>query len=175
MSQLALFGVTTTGAAGSFDNVKITKVNGQYASTPTPNDSATRAGESRTEIASGQFDKNKPTIVLTHGWQPGQAWSGPSTAFPMEALLGATKQKLNCEKLGEICDANIITVKWQGAYHLLNTEPAWQAWSAGAQMSKELVGILKNDYTQNIHLVGHSYGSLVNVKDIRQRTRLCLT
>lgn len=136
---------------------------------PVPDDPFTRPGTtSLTQSTDGAvvIDQSKPTIVLTHGWQPTGTYNPAET--PLSELLDAVQAKL-CTSGS--CSANILTYQWPQAYtsgivlpinfaapHL----PRIFAQDAGSQLATQLSTLLGSDYAENVHLVGHSFGTLVN-------------
>lgn len=110
---------------------------------------------------SDEFDSSLPTIVVTHGWQRDGAFEDPGIPGNQEAVFDAI-----IERLAEDVSANIVAYEWAGAYsgpiNFLaagrNAEPA------GNKLAAELGSLLLSDgeYSQDIHLIGHSFGSVVN-------------
>jgi len=129
---------------------------------PIPNDPSTRPGPASLALVSvnSLMDLTKPTIVLTHGWQPTGSYNPAVT--PLTELLNATKATLLCET--GTCSANILSYQWEDAYQpLLNPwGPRFATQNMGTQLATNLKTLLGPDYSQNIHLVGHSFGTLVN-------------
>ncbi|SES74765.1 PEP-CTERM protein-sorting domain-containing protein [Nitrosomonas marina] len=127
------------------------------------------------------FDRNIPTYIITHGWQnnadhidpdfifDGDNWSMPLTQQQIQlAILG----RLSNEETSAL-KANIITFEWEGAYtgglgddseSLINAakEARINADYAGVLLGRALEDKLKEDYKQDIHFIGHSYGTVVN-------------
>ncbi|MBK1633477.1 hypothetical protein CKO31_22555 [Thiohalocapsa halophila] len=66
-------------------------------------------------------------------------------------------------------DANIVFYQWEGAYTGLIGAPRARhnADYAGYRLGRKLTAILGSDYEQDLHFIGHSYGTIVNGIAIR--------
>jgi pimeloyl-ACP methyl ester carboxylesterase len=96
-------------------------------------------------------DRNKLTIVLTHGWN-----SSPNNwPFDMaNALVTA---------LGNA--VNIVTWDWEDAAKSLNpNQPFSRTPAQGRALGQALHRKLGNSYSPPLHFIGHSYGTLVNAQ-----------
>ena len=146
---------------------------------PIPGDLSSRPGPaSLVPMVGMPVDLKKPTIVLTHGWQftlpemfhpvmfdPDVSPlaidpDGPKDPKgPEDSLLAAVKNQL-CTS--EECTANVFTFQWQNAYTFFPSQARNFAEAAGAKLANQLLRRLGSEYAEKIHLVGHSYGSLVS-------------
>lgn len=98
----------------------------------------------------GTVDRNKMTIVLTHGW------NSSSDGWPT-----ALKNAL----LAKGYSANIVAWDWRD--NAAEPEPATAAArtpSEGEALGAELIYLLGAGYNLPIHFVGHSLGAMVNCR-----------
>lgn len=105
------------------------------------------------------IDVSKPTIVLTHGWQPtGQ--ENPDQYF--NDLVTSLKQAASSGAI----DANIVAWNWSQDAHDHFPSAAAKTYLQGGGLGEALALSLTNDqsqeYTQPIHFIGHSLGARVN-------------
>jgi len=120
-----------------------------------------------TKTRSGGFDKGLPTYVITHGWQRDDSYERAGWNF------GAQPRPEGQANIGlevwnrmfdEGLDANIVFYEWEGAYTGQFGAPKARhnADFAGYRLGRKLTGILGSDYDQDLHFIGHSYGTIVN-------------
>jgi len=130
-----------------------------------------------------------PTAVITHGWQPLDSYNGLAPGWVTE-MAEAIEERLRAS--GQT--ANIATFTWPEAYgDVLMTGVALlitgaptptviaQVLSAtaksllyagaftlseGAYLAGQLQSVLGSNYTQGMHFIGHSLGTLVNAAAI---------
>lgn len=111
------------------------------------------------------FDNSKPTVVITHGWQPGE------TDDPLWVTrMGADIRKA----LPDSSDVNIIEAYWDGAKTHGPTpselrSAAAQVGYQGAVLAAHLRG-LSDSFEAGIQFIGHSLGSHVNAYATRSLT-----
>lgn len=114
------------------------------------------------------FDATKPTIVLTHGWQlcPSvldyrcpASYTGKT---PLASLLKSIQEAPALRNADGTMKANVLTFDWPDAYTNDPTLAKSFIDSAGIALANELKVKLGAVYTQQIHFIGHSYGTLVN-------------
>ncbi|MGH2569287.1 MAG: hypothetical protein ACRDGA_13195, partial [Bacteroidota bacterium] len=108
-------------------------------------------------------DRTRPTIVLTHGWLEedvtiNELWSG---------FADRRAGSLLCNALGD--GVNILQYIWDESQTIRDVprgEPykaaRREANNAGERLGKELIEILRTDYSKSIHFIGHSLGTVVN-------------
>ncbi len=102
----------------------------------------------------GTVDRNKMTIVLTHGFR------SSSAEWPtgMAGVLIAN---------GYESVANIVAWDWEddaaGSYIEL-TRAASRTFRQGEALGNELIYVLGVNYDNNIHFIGHSLGTLLNCR-----------
>ena len=105
-------------------------------------------------IENGVIDKNRMTVVISHGWNlgGGSAIAGWPTTLAYQianqhALSGGAP--------------NIIVWDWSA---LANTTapPIDQACYQGEYLGKALQSVMGTGYNQRIHFIGHSLGTIVN-------------
>lgn len=108
-----------------------------------------------------QFDPKKPTVIVTHGWQP---FSGSGSRPPWPNDIAEA-----IDRLGGAGKVNIITPYWSGANTLTGTADALRKATAevsnvGVELARRLSAEFGSPQalTGGIHFVGHSLGSLVN-------------
>lgn len=124
------------------------------------------------------LDPSLPTYVVTHGWQPSHSYTDSDWNFASQGrpvgqtnIANAIATRLAAENAGS---ANIILFEWEGAYTagIVGDDNTW-VWNgssqartnadyAGALLGRSLQDILGNEYSQSMHFVGHSYGTIVN-------------
>lgn len=105
------------------------------------------------------FDPSRPTVVITHGWQP------PIVRSEWQQNVADAINGLNAT----IGDVNIIRAYWDDAntpafsVDALRSATA-QVSSVGIDLASRLKGLLggESDFAGGIQFIGHSLGSLVN-------------
>jgi hypothetical protein len=114
------------------------------------------------------FDEELPTYIVSHGWQPDGDYNQQSMPQGQEAIITSIE-----ERLGNDVDANIIAFEWEGAYTsgITSLEPTTgsqqakqNADNAGSMLGNALEEILGEDYDEDLHFIGHSFGTIVNTK-----------
>lgn len=125
------------------------------------------------------FNPDLPTYIVTHGWQSGtngyenEEFSFPNQLMPsgQKEILEAIRTRLKVADSFGInrVEANILAFEWEGAYPeggLLNKSAANKARInadyAGVLLGRALEDMLGESYTQDLHFIGHSYGTVVN-------------
>lgn len=117
--------------------------------------------------------KEKPTIVLTHGYSPGRSLDQPSY---MEELVQPILN--NLARNGKTADdVNIVVLKWEQAYPLALTpgtynDSAKRVEEAGFKLAKELVQQLGPGYQSDLHFIGHSLGAAVNANIVKALSQM---
>ncbi len=122
-------------------------------------------------VVSGLFDKNKPTIVVTHGWQPGLVT--PDDVWWRDMINDISKRPLagtnppDRDTYGETY--NIGAIEWGDAYKGISftdvvgfLQAKASVSSNGSALAQRLVQELGADYKNEIHFIGHSLGTIVN-------------
>jgi Malectin domain/CARDB len=118
-------------------------------------------------ILKGAFDPNCPTIVVTHGWQGFDSYSPNNAPDWLFTMVNEIKDRLDREQYPPVSlwhRANIYYVHWSGAY-----TPVWNHKTAFGYVDdagKTLAALLEKDlgdeYSKEIHFIGHSFGTFVN-------------
>jgi pimeloyl-ACP methyl ester carboxylesterase len=97
------------------------------------------------------LDPTKSTIVLTHGWNES------SSGWPLE-MANNIKLELGANT------PNIVAWDWtavaEGSLHSAASQTLGQGYALGT----DLVAALGSNYSQRIHFMGHSLGTMVNAK-----------
>ncbi len=109
-------------------------------------------------LGSGVFDRNKMTVVLTHGWNSSMAdW--PTEAA--NALIGR----------GYSSSVNIVAWAWHKNATIPRPDPfaalsasASTTFGEGEALGAELLSMAGAGYSKQIHFIGHSLGTLVNCR-----------
>lgn len=96
-----------------------------------------------------KFDRFKPTLVMTHGWN-----SNP----------GAWAEKMAAALVASGVDANIAAWEWETAAKALPLPPVDETPEQGLTLGQALLETLGEDYAQKIQFLGHSLGTLVNAR-----------
>lgn len=112
-------------------------------------------------VQPGSVATNQQSIVLTHGWNssPG-TFSDTSYNFGTSTPDTPLVQSLH-QRFGP--DVNILAWDWaQDSVSIWPGVAAWQTLPQGKKLGESLVSALGADYTQSVHFMGHSYGTLVN-------------
>ena len=106
---------------------------------------------------SGALNPSLPTVIMTHGWNSdSDVWAGP-TAQAMVIELGMSGW-------------NIVAWDWRGeaAFTIHNVinggqfVPSDKTPAQGELLAQRLHFLLGAGYTQSLHFIGHSLGTLVN-------------
>ncbi len=127
-----------------------------------------------------ELNRSLPTYVISHGWQPGGDYDDPDWSF---SSRGTPEGSLNVvdaivERLNGTA-ANIVIFEWEGAYtggdglHLQDNglgidkdnasrQARLNAEYAGVLLSSHLRDALGTEYEDDVHFIGHSYGTIVN-------------
>lgn len=100
---------------------------------------------------------SRPTVVMTHGWQLGdptigQLWSGFESSLELGYIL--------VQRRGLV--ANVIQYVWPDAATLAYGSAARATVAAGAALESKLRALLGPGYSQKMHFIGHSLGTIVN-------------
>jgi probable HAF family extracellular repeat protein len=104
------------------------------------------------------FDPSKPTLIITHGWQP----TGSDTGWmdDMETAMDAALPSTG---------ANILRVYWDDA----KTNNLTNAYVGTNQVGRQLAELLQpalSQSDQSIQFIGHSLGTHVNAWAVRSLT-----
>lgn len=123
------------------------------------------------------FSPDKPTIVLTHGWQPQELIPSGSEIFDGlvhsfipykdptidDMAFGSELRKRLASELGT--SVNILVYNWPEAFAALpgaNYLSHGGVAAVGSKLGNELLPLLGGSYDQPIQFIGHSYGTAVN-------------
>jgi len=100
---------------------------------------------------SSELDLGKQTVIITHGWN-----SSATNAWPTNL---ATKMIA-----GGVTDANVLAWNWSknAKTGLLLSLAFSRTPGEGRKLAQTLSNVLGNNYTNGIHFIGHSLGTLVN-------------
>lgn len=152
----------------------------------TYNVSNSLSGGSLSQSTTVGFDPSSPTYVITHGWQPEGDYSDPDWDFslqPRQSGLNETLESIKSRLLSEATDANgkplmanVILAEWEGAYtggaiyealgdekiYLNSSLARSNADYAGLLLGVALKEELGDNYAQDLHFIGHSFGTIVN-------------
>jgi hypothetical protein len=134
-----------------------------YLLSPTPLSQleAYSGGVFTTNLSS--INPNQTTIVLTHGWIP----TYPLTSIPVFTPNGIDDwpTTMAAELYAQNPTANIVGWNWKN----VATSPLSNPQQAGSQTPREggqlgvaLFNALGPNYSNKIHFIGHSFGTLVN-------------
>ena len=117
-----------------------------------------------------KFNNDWPTVVFVHGRQPsndgefGDAYTGDPFDIPQ---LSAAYRNVK----STYPNTNALLVTWEAAFvgtflgdaDLLGAfGPAADTYAIGPLIAEEIASISGDEYDGKIHLVGHSYGSVLN-------------
>ncbi len=109
------------------------------------------------------IDPNQMTIVLTHGWIPTLPLIG--SVIPNGGVVGWPTDIAAQLRSNGITSANIVAWNWTNAATSSLTDPK-QAGSQtpyqGILLGQAFLNALGPNYSQPIHFIGHSFGTLVN-------------
>jgi hypothetical protein len=112
----------------------------------------------------------KPTIVLTHGWQLGSSPIDRNLIWTADSIDPSARTAKALIKRAVGPEANVVQFIWQGAVAPVHNP--WKAKNntdeAGGALADALHNHLGSAYSQPIHFIGHSYGSVVNAYAARQ-------
>jgi len=111
------------------------------------------------------FEADRPTVVLTHGWQPNLLGQLAYSSLSDTDFQNAMYSEIG-DRYGE--DVNILRYAWKGAYTkpfvtvTSIKDPVPYIYPSGIDLGKLLYEKLGSDYDQPLHLIGHSYGAAVS-------------
>lgn len=111
------------------------------------------------------FSLDKPTVVVTHGWQRDTPFTDDASDVD---ILQSFKNRFE-EEYSD--DFNVVLVYWEDAFSKTSEpiEPLRNARSVGKLAGQKIANLLKGaTYQEPIHLIGHSYGSVVNLQVAEQ-------
>ena len=97
------------------------------------------------------LDRSKSTIVLTHGW------NDSSTIWPLE-MANFIKVELGAST------PNMVAWDWTAAAASPLPAATLDTQGQGYGLGENLTNALGANYSQRIHFIGHSLGTLVNAK-----------
>ena len=114
-------------------------------------DSAVKVFDGTSFVANlALLDRNKMTVVMTHGWNSSpDAW--PTSIAQTLRGAGGLWPGL----------ANIVAWDWQTVAHAI-LPPEGSTPAQGVALGQALQQALGSDYRQKVHVIGHSLGALVN-------------
>lgn len=98
----------------------------------------------------GALEPTKPTIVITHGWQPLEAGNPATPAWVL-----AMQQDIHSES------ANVLTWTWPGAFDTQLNDAYSQVRMQGEALGASLLAVGPGNL-KDLQFVGHSLGTLVN-------------
>lgn len=98
-------------------------------------------------VSNGSVYRNRMTVVLTHGWR------GSSTDWP-----AALAQAIPATVRNQV---NLLAWDWTGSAKAI-LPPESETPNQGFGLGIALWNSLGGDYSQEIHFIGHSLGTLVN-------------
>lgn len=125
-----------------------------------PDTTLSRPGDRAFEFVRGTGDfRTRPTVVITHGWQPGDTYPGKDQTW-WNDMAAAVKRRAP--------DANVLTFTWSGAFTLNPGEAAAKTQGFGSALAKRLLQELGPDYVGQIQFIGHSYGNAVNASAVQE-------
>ena len=116
------------------------------------------------------FSPSLPTVVLTHGWQPSGSYN---YASPQPVAWQQTVAASIQSRLGGSTKVNILQYTWPGAYtHSLSNPFAAFAdvEPQGSALATQLRALYGAHTPTKIQLIGHSYGSFVNLFAVGELT-----
>jgi len=143
---------------------------------PTPTPQVQSFGNTSLFGDVANFDPNRPTVVVTHGWQPGLSFTGGSGTPILDQFYAAIDAQYNNDS-DPTNDVNILLFTWSDAFTAavtpltvanpiafqnLATQPLPYATNVGIDLGAALSQLLGPNYSQPLHLIGHSYGTVVN-------------
>lgn len=162
----------------SLGSVSVNNDTTEGAGPPTTNISPTFAVSSDFNVGGdigSDFNKDAPTVIITHGRQPG----GTSDGI-LEDFGRYTGNPFDIQDLQDSYDAiktadpstNVILVTWEGAFvrragsfRVLPTDsfvgPLADTYEVGIGAAEQISSLI-GDYEGEIHVIGHSYGTTVN-------------
>lgn len=134
------------------------------------------------------FDPSRPTVVLTHGWQPellpipenSYLGTGPILALnpaiiprtygsPSMSVFGNQMSSEIRSKFSE--DVNILVYEWPEAYATIGGArklAQGDLAEVGIRLANELALLVGESNVQPIHMIGHSFGTAVNAYAINE-------
>jgi hypothetical protein len=182
----------SVGQSGQY-SVLVSNAGGTAGSTPallTVNELQTPVpvpGQYLSGQLAGFVDPSLPTIVITHGWQPLDLYSGvpPGWVSDMVAEIRHRLER-HAHRSSPPPRANILTFTWPEAYTGRILVPSVlvdprtlplaalrafasaraSAFAEGAMLARTLEDALGPSYSKGIHFIGHSFGSFVNAEAV---------
>ena len=111
----------------------------------------------------GSLDPSKITIVLTHGWIPSVLGGWSPLRSGVDGWPTDMANALVAQGFG--ATANIVAWDWKTAAESFPCNPRAAADNApiqGRTLGASLYAALGGSYSQHIHFIGHSLGTLIN-------------
>jgi hypothetical protein len=115
---------------------------------------------------SDTINPQRRTVIFTHGWQ--ETGTDPSNLWIAEGATGQGALAL-LRELGLTDHVNVLWYSWPGAFtgatlpdRSRYVEARAQAFQAGVQLASGLRQRLGGSYSQPLHFVGHSLGTVVD-------------
>ncbi|MBE0541397.1 MAG: immunoglobulin domain-containing protein [Verrucomicrobia bacterium] len=112
----------------------------------------------------GTIDPSLPTVVIAHGWQPGESPGVPAWVTAMSQAVVDRCAAAGLPANGSGQRVNIIRYYWQEAFTLNLLNAITYTRNHGSALARQLKSptILGPSYDKKIQFIGHSLGSLVN-------------
>jgi hypothetical protein len=110
-------------------------------------------------------DPNQTTIVLAHGWIPLNPLTLNLTAIFTPNGIDDWPTTMAAELHAQNPAANIVAWNWKDAATSPLADPqqaGGQTPQQGMQLGQALLSVLGPNYSERIHFIGHSFGTLVN-------------
>lgn len=127
------------------------------------------------------FDPDKPTLIFAHGWEPDQENS--SNGLVEDLITHADTVKKTGARVENYADKlkeqgyNVALLGWFSYATNLGDlfRYIWVDFDGGNALSvrfaQELAAVMGEDYSKDIKMVGHSYGSQLAVATVYQLTK----
>jgi glutamine amidotransferase-like uncharacterized protein len=146
-NQAGIYRVEVSNSGGTTPSNTITITVNPFSNPPPPGTGSL--------TSFGGFNSVRPTVVITHGWQPIGDYNPNGVDWQIQ-MAQAIKNRFPNHEI------NTLIFAWPEAYTVNWADARSSTASEGNHLAAALQNFLGSDYQEKIQFVGHSYGTFVN-------------